>query len=361
MKPPTTRIKLDELPALRGLSPRQRAGLAKALLVSSMKPGYVLSLEGRRSDFAMIILDGAVRAHRGIGQRTRTEWGSGTSLGFWKRKGNVAPASFVVSRAGRTLTAPLAVIEELGLEKRYAASAPAPRATDFVAARAPADDLLILNELLGRRRFARALDLGAGRGGLSKLLHRCADHVTLLDPDRDALREARRVLTLVDGRGWFDCRVGDARRLRFADGAFDLVATRLAVHHVPDIDRMLAEVRRVLRPGGLFLSSDIVTPARTQEIVDRLERLIDPHHHHVRSIDDWRAALDRAGFEVERQEITRKRATIDNRPYGAAAAAKCRKLLEGASPKLRRTLGVFADPDGVIGWVDHRFVLRARA
>ena len=42
--------------------------------------------------------------------------------------------------------------------------------------------------------------------------------------------------------------------LPFGDEAFDVVAALWMLYHVPDVDRALAEIRRVLRPGGLFVA-----------------------------------------------------------------------------------------------------------
>ena len=47
-----------------------------------------------------------------------------------------------------------------------------------------------------------------------------------------------------------DLRVADAEELPFPDGSFDLVYSWGVLHHTPNTERALAEVRRVLRPGG---------------------------------------------------------------------------------------------------------------
>jgi len=50
--------------------------------------------------------------------------------------------------------------------------------------------------------------------------------------------------------------VGDAAHLPFEDGEFDLVATQKTTHHVPNWEAALAEMLRVLKPGGHFIYSD---------------------------------------------------------------------------------------------------------
>ena len=51
-----------------------------------------------------------------------------------------------------------------------------------------------------------------------------------------------------------DARVADAMDLPFEDASFDAVVAMWMLYHVPDLDVALAEVRRVLRPGGLFVA-----------------------------------------------------------------------------------------------------------
>lgn len=54
-------------------------------------------------------------------------------------------------------------------------------------------------------------------------------------------------------------RRGDATRMPFDDGSFDVVVSLTMLHHLPDAaaqDRVLGECRRVLRPGGVLVGSD---------------------------------------------------------------------------------------------------------
>jgi SAM-dependent methyltransferase len=52
-----------------------------------------------------------------------------------------------------------------------------------------------------------------------------------------------------------DARVGDAQELPFADGSFDCAVAAWMLYHVPDLDRALAELARVLRPGGRLVAA----------------------------------------------------------------------------------------------------------
>jgi SAM-dependent methyltransferase len=51
-----------------------------------------------------------------------------------------------------------------------------------------------------------------------------------------------------------DARVGDAQDLPFDDGEFDCAVAAWMLYHVPDVDRAIAELARVLRPGGRLVA-----------------------------------------------------------------------------------------------------------
>ena len=78
--------------------------------------------------------------------------------------------------------------------------------------------------------------------------------VTGVDFSESLIAEAVRRAT---GRGLpVTFEVGDAQALRFADGSFDAVRTERMLMHVPDPSRALAEMARVLRPGGRMAVHD---------------------------------------------------------------------------------------------------------
>lgn len=105
---------------------------------------------------------------------------------------------------------------------------------------------------------ARVLDVGCGTGNLALAIARRRPDVEVvgLDPDgralaRAARKAARAGVSLQLDRGF-------AQDLPYGDGSADLVLSSLMFHHL-DADvkpRMLAEVRRVLVPGGMFLMAD---------------------------------------------------------------------------------------------------------
>ncbi|MGI8695142.1 MAG: class I SAM-dependent methyltransferase [Mycobacteriales bacterium] len=101
--------------------------------------------------------------------------------------------------------------------------------------------------------YQRTLEIGCGTGFFSLNLWRAGVvreiAVTDISPGMvdAAVANARRLGVPAQGR------VGDAESLPFEDASFDLVVGHAVLHHIPDVRRALAEVLRVLRPGGRFV------------------------------------------------------------------------------------------------------------
>ena len=94
----------------------------------------------------------------------------------------------------------------------------------------------------------RVLDVGAGEGQVARLAAATgADTVVGIDPTWAQLEAAR------DRGGGPSYARAEAGRLPFLDGAFDVVLACLVFEHIEDPDSALAEVGRVLTPGGRFL------------------------------------------------------------------------------------------------------------
>ena len=107
-----------------------------------------------------------------------------------------------------------------------------------------------LRELFSSLEGSRGwlLEVGCGIGVDSIQLARCGFDVTAVDLTENAIRVARQ---LAQQRGvTVDFRLGNAERLDFPDESFDAVYSFGVLHHTPDIEQAVAEVRRILRPGG---------------------------------------------------------------------------------------------------------------
>lgn len=102
------------------------------------------------------------------------------------------------------------------------------------------------------------LDIGCGPGYLWRHnLDRLADdwRVTLADFSPGMLEEARQNL---QGKDSWRFEQADVQALPFQANAFDIVIANAMLYHVPDRQRAFSEIRRVLRPAGLFYATTIM-------------------------------------------------------------------------------------------------------
>lgn len=99
------------------------------------------------------------------------------------------------------------------------------------------------------------LDLGCAGGFMAEAMALRGANVTGIDPAADAIEAARRHARASNLRIGYDVGIGEA--LPYDAAAFDAVVCVDVLEHVSDLNRVLAEVARTLRPGGLFLFDTI--------------------------------------------------------------------------------------------------------
>ena len=101
----------------------------------------------------------------------------------------------------------------------------------------------------------RTLDIGCGGGFLAEEFAALGCHVTGIDPSPVSIDAAR---AHAANRGLhIDYQVGSGEQLPAPDSAFDLAYCCDVLEHVSDLDRVISETARVLKPGGLYLFDTI--------------------------------------------------------------------------------------------------------
>jgi SAM-dependent methyltransferase len=159
---------------------------------------------------------------------------------------------------------------------------------------------------LGLKPGDRVIDMGCGAGRHAFEMYRRGADVIAFDQDADelagvgelfaAMREAGEVPAGAEA----DTKEGDALSLPFADGEFDRVVASEVLEHIPDDEAAIAELVRVLRPGGTMA---VTVPRWLPEKI--CWALSDQYHEveggHVRiyTDDELIGKLQRAGMEFE--------------------------------------------------------------
>jgi SAM-dependent methyltransferase len=106
----------------------------------------------------------------------------------------------------------------------------------------------VLFEAIAEARPARILEVGCGEGELAERLQRELGGARML-----AVDQSERMVEITRARG-VDARVGNVERLDLPDRSFDCVVAAWMLFHVFDVHRALAEIVRVLEPGGRLVA-----------------------------------------------------------------------------------------------------------
>lgn len=96
-------------------------------------------------------------------------------------------------------------------------------------------------------------------------------------------------------------QAGDVENLPFDAQCFDIVVSRYSAHHWLHPEKALAEFKRVLKPDGAFIISDIMASADYAQdtFLQTLELLRDPSHVRDYSIAEWTRFMNDAGFQPQ--------------------------------------------------------------
>ena len=155
------------------------------------------------------------------------------------------------------------------------------------------DPRQIAFEAVAAARPRRILEVGCGEGELAERMQR------ELGAEVVALDQSERMVELTRARG-VDAVLGDVLALPFGDVEFDCAVAAWVLFHVADVDRAVAELARVLRPGGRLVA---VTNG-AEHVAELYELLGAPREPTSFSAENGIELLSRHFSRVERVDST---------------------------------------------------------
>ncbi|MEN8115754.1 MAG: methyltransferase domain-containing protein [Bacteroidota bacterium] len=147
-----------------------------------------------------------------------------------------------------------------------------------------------LKEFLKNKPVETILDIGTGTGDFIQVLSGIFPEANIfgVDPNAESLENA--VQNYPDA----EFQEMSAEELRYPDNNFDMASASMALHHFSDVPKSLAEMQRVVKPGGWIIIKELFS--------DNLNKAQEVHklYHH------FRAKIDRAQGISHNETFTKK-------------------------------------------------------
>ena len=155
-----------------------------------------------------------------------------------------------------------------------------------------------LIERAGLSAGDRVLDIACGFGGTLRTLAKQGCRAKGIDISQNCVDHARKAADEAGLNDKIDVEVGDFHDIDSEPGTWDAVICQEAIIHSPDRPKVFAEVFRILRPGGTFAFSDILTgenadSAMVEAAFARIGARVGA------TVDDYEEMARSAGFELE--------------------------------------------------------------
>jgi ubiquinone/menaquinone biosynthesis C-methylase UbiE len=198
------------------------------------------------------------------------------------------------------------------------------------------------------------LEIGVGSGSHAQLLAPSCRTYTGIDLTEYAVTSTRRRFDRFGVRGRI-VRM-DAEQLAFADRSFDFIWTWGVIHHSADTSRVLREMWRVLRPGGVatvmvyhrswlyayvyaaLFRGVVLGGFRRHSLHELLQLHTDGAIARFYRVDEWRALVASVGFALEEHQIVGQKSEVIMFPAGAVKNALARIIPDAAARAITNSM-----------------------
>ena len=148
------------------------------------------------------------------------------------------------------------------------------------------------------------LELATGPGMIARHIAPHANHVVATDFAPKMIETARKAKNPENVR----FEVADATSLRFEDKSFDVVVIANALHIIPNPEKALAEIRRVLKDDGVLIAPNFIFKAGgKRNLWQRLLSLVGVRFAHEWTEDEYKSFLKANGWTIEMSYVLKGR------------------------------------------------------
>ncbi|MGB1242078.1 MAG: class I SAM-dependent methyltransferase [Chitinophagales bacterium] len=164
---------------------------------------------------------------------------------------------------------------------------------------AKGQDLQWMTEQAGEIKGKKVLDIATGGGHTALQFAKAGAKVIATDLTPEILKEAEKFAT---EQGFdIDFQFAEAENLPFEAESFDIVTCRIAPHHFENPEQFVKEAYRVLKPNGLFLLIDNISPESMElaKWMNEIEKRRDDSHVEAYTVGTWIQWMANVGFDLQ--------------------------------------------------------------
>jgi len=148
------------------------------------------------------------------------------------------------------------------------------------------------------------LELATGPGMIARHIAPLANHVVATDFAPKMIETARKAKNPEN----LSFEVADATSLRFMDKSFDVVVIANALHIIPNPEKALAEIRRVLKDDGVLIAPNFIFKAGgKRNLWQRILSLVGVRFAHEWTEDEYKSFLKANGWTIEMSYVLKGR------------------------------------------------------
>ena len=158
-------------------------------------------------------------------------------------------------------------------------------------------EIKIMRSMSSIKNIELALEIGCGNGYGTKIVKEyfSPKKIIAIDLDEKMINIARKrnIAETVE------FKVMDASKLNFPDNYFDAVFDFGIIHHIPNWQDSIKEIKRVLKPNGEFILEELSIETFTKGIGNLWRKILDHPYQKMFTSDEFRYYMTEIGFQIE--------------------------------------------------------------